>query len=110
MILKLIPILQELQLDGTIIKVNLTMGTKIYLDGFNQVNNDLKTERNRNFTNLAPQANIRIILKPNSGIIHAAIWAKLFTNRQINCNPFEKSSNPLFVQIGQPESFTRLSS
>jgi len=82
-------------------KINLTIGAKIYFTGFNQVNNDLKTARNRNFTNLAPHANIGIRLKSNSGI-NIYYLGQTIQPTTDQLQPLRKSSNPLFVQIGNP--------
>ena len=82
-------------------KVNLTLGTKLYFTGFKQLNNDLKTESRRNFTNLAPQANFRVNLKPNSSI-SLRYSGQTFQPTADQLQPLRKSNNPLYVQIGNP--------
>lgn len=82
-------------------KVNITIGTKVYLTGFTQVNNDLKTKSQRNFTNLAPQANVRITLKQNSSIT-LNYSGQTFQPSTEQLQPLRRSSNPLYVQIGNP--------
>lgn len=82
-------------------KINITIGTKVYLTGFKQVNNDLQMESRRNFTNLAPQANVRLTLKQNSSIT-LNYSGQTFQPSAEQLQPLRRSSNPLYVQIGNP--------
>jgi len=83
-------------------KMMVTVGTKLYFTRFNQIDNDLNTERRRNFTNLAPQVTIRIPLKISSSIT-LNYSGRTFQPTADQLQPLRKSSNSAYVQIGNPD-------
>ncbi len=88
-------------LNWSIKKINIAIGTKIYFTGFNQVNKNLKIESGRNFINLAPNFNIQFMPKQNSSF-SLNYFGQTFQPSAEQLQPLYKSSNPLFVQIGNP--------
>ncbi len=86
-------------LNWGIKKINIAIGTKIYFTGFNQVNKNIKSSRN--YTNLAPQLNINFMPKQNSSF-SLNYTGQTFQPSAEQLQPLYKSSNPLYVQIGNP--------
>lgn len=83
-------------------KFNMTVSAKLFFTGFNQLNNDLKQESLRNFTNLAPQANLTYRLSANGSLsFHYDGQTTQPSTEQLQ--PLRKSSNRLYVQIGNPD-------
>jgi hypothetical protein len=82
-------------------KINITAGTQIYFTGFKQVNNDLKVERRRSFINLAPKASIQYNINPFSSF-GLSYFGETFQPEIEQLQPLRRSSNPLYVQIGNP--------
>ena len=83
-------------------KINITAGSQIYFTEFKQADNDLQIERRRNFINVAPSASIQINLKENSnvGITYSG---QTFQPEADQLQPLRRSSNPLYIQIGNPD-------
>ncbi|MBC7937336.1 MAG: outer membrane beta-barrel protein, partial [Rhizobacter sp.] len=82
-------------------KINITVGTKVYFTGFKQVNNDVSLETRRNFINLAPHLNIRFNLKTYTNL-SLSYSGQTFQPSAEQLQPLRRSSNPLYVQIGNP--------
>lgn len=83
-------------------KMNITAGSQVYFTGFKQADNDLQIERRRNFINAAPTANIQINLNESSnlGINYSG---QTFQPEADQLQPLRRSSNPLYIQIGNPD-------
>ncbi len=82
-------------------KISFTVGSRVYFTGFKQINNDAKNFTKRNFTNVAPEANFNYRPKDNT-----ALWLSYagatFQPSADQLQPLRKSSNNLYVQIGNP--------
>ncbi|HEX7902599.1 MAG TPA: outer membrane beta-barrel protein [Chitinophagaceae bacterium] len=83
-------------------KINITVGSKLYFTSFDQVNNDLKTETRRSFTNLAPHIGANIKLKANASIRFQYSGQTIQPSVE-QLQPLRRSSNKLYVQIGNPD-------
>lgn len=93
-------------------EINITVGTKMYFTGFKQIDEDLKIERRRSFTNLAPQANIQIPLKTYSSLSLSYSGQTIQPDAD-QLQPLRRSSNPLLVELGNPDlqpGFTHVAS
>jgi hypothetical protein len=82
-------------------KINIAAGIKIFFTGFEQGANDTHIKTERHFINLAPNANMTVQLKENSSIsFNYAGYT--FQPSVDQLQPLRKSSNQLYVQIGNP--------
>jgi hypothetical protein len=82
-------------------KINISVGTKVFFTGFEQVNNDTKEKTKRRFANFAPSANMTIHLKETSSFSFN-YSGQTFQPTVDQLQPLRKSSNQLYVQIGNP--------
>ncbi|MBC7423841.1 MAG: TonB-dependent receptor [Ferruginibacter sp.] len=83
-------------------KISFTVGSRVYFTGFKQINNDAKNFIKRNFTNVAPQANFNYRPKDNTALSLTYAGAT-FQPSADQLQPLRKSSNNLYVQIGNPQ-------
>lgn len=80
---------------------NLTMGGRAFFTSFNQKDNGLHSQTNRNFVNLSPQFTATYTARQG-------MYLAFFYNGQTiqptldQLQPLQKSSNKLFVTIGNP--------
>jgi len=82
-------------------KISFSVGSRIYFTGFKQINNDAKSFNKRNFINVAPQANVSFRPKDNTTFSLTYAGAT-FQPSAGQLQPLRKSSNDLYVQIGNP--------
>lgn len=83
-------------------KINVSAGAKVFYTAFNQINNDSKLESKRQFTNLAPHANVSIRFKENTSLSFN-YSGQTFQPWVEQLQPLRRSSSQLYVQIGNPD-------
>ena len=82
-------------------KMIVTVGGKAFFTGFRQANNDTKQETRRNFTNLAPEANVNIRIKQTESFTLRYSGQTLQPSVE-QLQPLRRTSNALYVQVGNP--------
>jgi hypothetical protein len=83
-------------------KGGVTLGGNLFFTGFNQTNNDLHEQSTRRFTNFAPQANFN--WRPKQGTSLSFSYRGETEQPTVEqLQPLRKSSNPLYVRIGNPD-------
>jgi hypothetical protein len=83
-------------------KLAATLGGNIFFTGFKQTNNDLQDQHTRRFSNFAPLANLIWHPKQTVGL-YFSYRGETVQPTVEQLQPLRKSSNPLYVQVGNPE-------
>lgn len=83
-------------------KINITAGSKVYLTGLEQENNDIKSATKRNFVNIAPQVNMTLRIIRN-GSISLNYSGQTVQPSVDQLQPLRRTSNRLYVQEGNPD-------
>lgn len=88
-------------LSYTLKKFSVTVGSNMFLTGFDQLNNDLHDKVARHFTNFAPTANF--IWRPKeSTSVNFVYTGETVQPGVEQLQPLRRSSNKMYVQIGNP--------
>lgn len=83
-------------------KLAASLGGNIFFTGFKQTDNDLHDQSTRRFTNFAPQANLS--WRPKQGTSLSFTYRGETAQPTVEqLQPLRKSSNPLYVQLGNPD-------
>jgi hypothetical protein len=82
-------------------KLSVTLGGNMFFTGFDQMNNDLHDKNTRQFTNFAPQANIAWRPKQSTSLSFNYTGETVQPGVE-QLQPLRRSSNRLYVQIGNP--------
>ncbi|OQP58147.1 hypothetical protein A3860_07415 [Niastella vici] len=83
-------------------KFGASIGGNAFFTGFKQMNNDLHEQNTRRFNNFSPQANLNWRPKQGTGLTFS--YRGETTQPSVDqLQPLRKSSNKLYVQIGNPD-------
>jgi hypothetical protein len=83
-------------------KLAATLGGNVFFTGFKQTNNDLQDRSTRRYTNFAPLANLT--WRPKQAVsLYFYYRGETVQPSVEQLQPLRKSSNPLYVQLGNPD-------
>lgn len=83
-------------------KFRLTLASKVFLTGFDQVDNDLQTKKRRNFINFAPNVSFNYSFS-RTNQLNVNYSGNTSQPSVDQLQPLRRTNNPLYVQIGNPD-------